>query len=374
MCWRGTSVRDQRVEFVIRAGRGEALSALCREYGISRPTGYLWLRRFRQEGIAGIEERSRRPRTSPSQTSTVLEERVEQLRRERPDWGARKLAVLLAREGTPLPVITVHRVLLRRGLVSNPEARRHATRRFAREQPNQLWQMDFKGQREAPVSVGPLSVIDDHSRYLVGLEQIGSSSGEAVRERLEDMFRSHGLPDAMLMDHGVPWWSGHSGGGWTQLSVWLMQQGIRCFQSGFCHPQTQGKVERFHGALERARRRAGGQHWLEQTWLDEFRHEYNHLRPHEALGMRTPASCWQPSRRAYDPAPPAWDYGEGAVIRRVDSAGHVYWKDTGFHVSRALIRQRVALEQVEDRLLVFFCNSLVSEIDLAAQRTTRVVR
>ena len=374
MSWGGKSVRDRRVEFVIRASRGESLRALCREYGISRPTGYLWLRRFQQAGVAGMEERSHRPHCSPGQTKTVLEERIEQLRRQRPDWGARKLQVLLAREGIELPVVTIHRVLLRRGLVLNPQGRRQAPGRFEREQPNQLWQMDFKGQREAAAHIGPLSVLDDHSRYLVGLEQIGNTRGVAVRERLEGLFSSHGVPESMLMDHGVPWWSAHSAEGWTNLSVWLMQQGIRCCWSGFRHPQTQGKVERFHGALERARRRPGGQHWLQQPWLDAFRYEYNYLRPHQALGMRTPASCWTPSPRRYDPAPPPWDYGPKAEVRRVDSVGHIYLNNQVWHISRALVRQTVALERIQDRVLVFFCNSLVADINLATQRTTRVVR
>src|SRR5277367_1826539 len=173
MGWCGKSVRDQRVEFVIRAKGGEGLSALCREFGISRPTGYLWLRRFRQCGVAGIEERSRRPHRSPGQTKAELEERIESLRRERPDWGARKLAVLLGREGIVVPEITVHRVLKRRGLVTGRTAGPQARLRFEREQPNQLWQMDFKGQKGTLVSIGPLSVLDDHSRYLIGLEQTG---------------------------------------------------------------------------------------------------------------------------------------------------------------------------------------------------------
>ena len=179
MSWRGRSVEDQRVEFVIRASRGECLSELCREYEITRPTGYLWLRRFQQEGVRGIEERSRRPHASPHQTTATVEQRIEQLRRERPDWGARKLAVLLSKEGMPVPVVTVHRVLVRRGLVFNHQGRRQAPRRFEREQPNQLWQMDFKGQKGTSASCGPLSVLDDHSRYLVGLEQIGTTRADA---------------------------------------------------------------------------------------------------------------------------------------------------------------------------------------------------
>jgi transposase InsO family protein len=374
MCWGGASVRDRRVEFVIRASRGEPISTLCREYEISRPTGYVWLKRFQQQGIAGMEERSRRPLLSPRQVPAAIEERIVALREQRPDWGARKLVVLLAQQGVCLPYITVHRVLARRGLVRRNGSGR-ATQRFERERPNQLWQMDFKGQKGEAVSIGPLPVLDDHSRYVVGLEQTGTTRGEAVRERLEGIFGRHGVPDAMLMDHGIPWWSSQRGSsGWTWLTVWLMQQGIRCLLSGAGHPQTQGKVERFHGALERARRRSGAQCWLDQPWLDAFRHEYNHLRPHEALNMRTPASCWQPSVRAYDPAPHLWDYGQGATVRKVDCHGQIYWNNHGFHVSRALAGQTVALEQLEDRLMVFFCNCLVSEIDLLSHRTARAVR
>lgn len=228
MSWRRTGVRDQRVEFVVRANRGESLSGLCREYEITRPTGYLWLRRFREQGVAGMEERSRRPHGSPSQTRPELEERIVALRRQRPDWGARKLAVLLERDGIRLPVITVHRILARHGLVLDQQRRRQATSRFERERPNELWQMDFKGQKDSKAAIGPLSVLDDHSRYLVALQQTGTTRSEVVREHLEEAFTHNGLPEAMLMDHGVPWWSARAASGWTQLMVWLIKQGVRC--------------------------------------------------------------------------------------------------------------------------------------------------
>jgi transposase InsO family protein len=131
-------------------------------------------------------------------------------------------------------------------------------------------------------------VIDDHSRYVVALFQTGSTRAEAVREQLVQAFNGCGVPEAMLMDHGIPWWSGTSAGGWTQLTVWLMKQGVRLYLSGVRHPQTQGKVERFHGALEKARRLRGlPEPALRQRWLDDFRQDYNHVRPHEALAMRT---------------------------------------------------------------------------------------
>ncbi len=374
MPWRRMGVRDQRVEFVIRASRGEPVSALCREFEITRPTGYLWLRRFNEQGVAGIEEKSRRPYCSPCQTDSAIEARILVLRGQRPDWGARKLAVLLAREGIALPVITIHRVLLRNGLVLDHERRRQATKRFQRERTNELWQMDFKGQKGTSASVGPLSVLDDQSRYCVALEQTGTTRLEAVRERLEDVFRRSGLPDAMLMDHGAPWWNSGVARGWTQLSVWMMRQGIRCWFSGVRHPQTQGKVERFHGALERARTRPDGGHWLEQPWLDAFRKEYNEERPHEALEMRSPSSLWQPSSRAYDPNPPTWEYGEGAELRKVNTEGDIYINDTPWKVSKALRREMVQIQRLDQRILVFYCKTLVREIDLSAQRSTAVDR
>jgi hypothetical protein len=171
------------------------------------------------------------------------------------------------------------------------------------------------------------------------------------------------------MDHGVPWWNARSPSGWTQLMVWLMRQGVRCSFSGIRHPQTQGKVERFHGALERARQRPGAEPWLEQSWLDGFRHEYNELRPHEALGMRTPASLWRPSTRAYDPNPPAWDYGDGAELRKVSGNGHIYIGNRPWKVSQALASERVELKRVDQRILIFFCQTLVQEIDLCSQQT-----
>jgi transposase InsO family protein len=374
MSWRLVGVRDQRVEFVVRASRGECLSSLCREYEISRPTGYLWLQRFRERGVAGVQEHSRRPHLSPRRTRAEIEARIVTLRRERPDWGARKLAVLLEREGLVLPVITVHRVLVRHDLVLDRESRRQASGRFEREQPNQLWQMDFKGQKGSSAAIGPLSVLDDHSRYLVALEQTGTTRSEAVRERLECAFRGSGLPDALLMDHGVPWWNARSANGWTQLMVWLMRQGVRCYFSGVRHPQTQGKVERFHGSLERARSRVDAEQWLTQNWLDNFRHEYNQLRPHEALGMRTPASLWRPSTRIYDPNPQAWDYGTGAELRKVGGQGHIYIGDRPWKVSQALASHTVRLERIDQRVLVYFCRTLVQEINLSEQHSNAVER
>jgi len=224
--------------------------------------------------------------------------------------------------------------------------------------------------------VGPLSVIDDHSRYVIRLAQTGTTRSGAVRAQLDQAFEECGVPEAMLMDHGTPWWNGAAPSGWTELTVWLMRQGIRLHFGRYRHPQTQGKVERFHGALEMARRRRGLPAVEQrQAWLDEFRYEYNHVRGHEALQMRTPASVWRASGRRYDPQPPEWDYGAEAEVHRLDRQGQLRLGQRSWPVSGALSLQRVTVQRVgESTLLVYFCQNLVREIDLVAQRSTAVDR
>ena len=374
MPWRAMQVREQRVEFVVRLLGGEPLSCLCREFGVSRPTGYKWVERYRQGGVDAISERSRRPHRSPTQTVPELEERVVALRRVYPDWGARKLAVLLGRQGIELPSSTVHRILLRHGLVRDQDQHRPAVRRFEREQPNELWQMDFKGPKRWPKSRTALSVIDDHSRYLVALGATARPEGRLVRRHLERAFEECGLPDAMLMDHGIPWWNWQSFAGSTQLSLWLMRQGIRLHFAGVRHPQTQGKVERFHGSMERALALRGVPADGHQQWLDDFRREHNHVRPHQALGMQTPASRWQPSSRPYNPNPEPWQYPQGAWTLKIDNHGTIDIKDQPYRIAKSLIGERVHILPVEDRYLVYYCNTLIREINPATKRSTIVER
>jgi transposase InsO family protein len=365
--WKAEDMSEQRVKFAIRASSGkEEMKALCQEFEISRPTGYLWLKRYREcERIGELAELSRRPHLSPNQTGAEQEQRVLALRQQYPDWGARKLMELLKREQLELPRITVHRILLRNGLVRDQDRHRAATKRFQREAPNQLWQMDFKGMPDKRKGCLPLVVIDDHSRYLLGLFATTSTQARPVQENLTTVFRRDGLPEAMLMDHGTPWWNMQSAAGWTWLTVWLMRQGIRLHLSGYRHPQTQGKIERCNGSLEAAmakRPKPAGQSW--RSWLEAYRQEHNHVRPHEALQMDVPAQHWKPSPRAFQPQQQPWEYPDPINVRKVRENGGVSLRGQSYFVSRALIGQNVQLEYLKNRLLVWFCRTLVREFDL----------
>jgi transposase InsO family protein len=371
MPWRESSVVEERLRFAVLATeKGANLAALCRRFGISRQTGHLWRKRFLSDGARALVDRSRRPLSSPGQTAAPIEERIVQLRLERPDWGAAKLGVLLSAQDcgpTPPSPRTVQRILQRRGLVRPCDGHAPATQRFEHAAPNQLWQMDFKGPGVQGVragrTVGPLSLLDDHSRYLVSLQQVGSTRLEAVREALAHSFREAGVPDAILTDHGVPWWNAASPWGLTELTVWIMQQGIRLRFSGVAHPQTQGKVERMHQTLERAVNRRGADGG-DQHWLDAFRHEYNHLRPHEALQMATPASRWRPSTRAFQATPAPWNYEAAWEVARLSKQGQLRWRHRRWELSRALRHQRVGIQTVGERAIVYFCNTPLRELDL----------
>jgi len=202
------------MRFVIAASRREKpFQHLCQEFDISRPTGYEWWKRYRAGGHKAVQEKSRRPHHSPEHTAANIEARVVQLRRQFPDWGARKLHVVLQQENIILPVITIHRILLRHDLVREQDRTRKAVQRFERAAPNQLWQMDFKSPIGWGAPVGPLSLLDDHSRYVLELTGTWSTRAEPVRERLEQTFQDCGVPDSLLMDHGTPWWEHESGAG-----------------------------------------------------------------------------------------------------------------------------------------------------------------
>jgi len=376
MAWGMKDIGEQRVRFVVAVSRREKpLAQLCREFEISRPTGYVWSKRYREQGIAGLEEHSRRPQHSPRQTAEALAQRVVELRKRWPDWGARKISMVLEQEGVKLPASTVHRIFLRHRLVREQDRHAVAVKRFEREAPNQLWQMDFKGPKGWDEPVGPLSVLDDHSRYVALLQRTGSTQAEGVQRALERAFCECGVPQEMLMDHGTPWCNGQGYRGWSKLTVWLMNQDIALHFSGLRHPQTQGKVERFHGSMVAALLRRGTPHGeYRQAWLDQFRYEHNYLRPHEALKMKTPAQLWQKSDRQYQPRPVPWIYPAGTEMAEVDRSGSIRIDGRRWFLTQTLVDQQVGVTAVGQRFLVHYRRTLIAEIDPLQSRSTAVDR
>ena len=376
MAWGMKDIGEQRVQLVVAASRREKpLAQLCREFEISRPTGYVWVKRYQEEGIAGLKEQSRRPQNSPRQTAPGIEQRVVELRKRWPDWGARKISFLLEQEGVRLPASTVHRIFLRHHLVREQDRHGATVKRFERAAPNQLWQMDFKGPKGWNEAVGPLSVLDDHSRYVALLQRTGSTQAEGVQRALEKAFTECGVPEEMLMDHGTPWCNGQGYRGWSKLTVWLMNQDIGLHFSGLRHPQTQGKVERFHGSMVAALLRRGRpQEEQRQAWLDQFRYEHNHLRPHEALQMRTPAQLWQKSPQLYQLRPAEWIYPAGTEVAEVDRSGSIRIDGRRWYLTQTLVEQQVGVTAVEQRFLVHYRRTLIAEIDPHQSRSTAVDR
>ena len=378
MPWESTDVSEQRVKFVVRAAsRKESMTALCREFGISRTTGHRWRKRFEEaKTLTAVAEHSRRPKRSPARTEPRKEDRLLALRREH-GWGAKKLAVLLREQGLPLTVITINRILKRRGLVRVKDEHAPATQRFERSAPNQLWQMDGKGPYSGPAGVcHPLSILDDHSRYLVGLYGLRAFTAEQVYPCLVGTFERYGLPEAMLMDRGSIWWGTKNGYGLTWLSVRLIEQGIQLHYGRVHHPQTQGKVERFHRTLDEALRYKGKpQRWAEwEVALGKFRRVYNEQRPHEGIAMRRPVERYRASKRAYQQRPREWEYPSGSQVRRLNAKGILDWEGKQWFVCEALAERRVQIEEIGPLLLVSFRHMYVREIDRVRGCTQALVR
>ena len=375
MPWSEVSVRDQRIAF-LQATRapGAVFQAVCGQFGISRKTGYKWRAREQAAGtVTALADQSRRPQHSPQQLTPAVVAQVLAARRQYL-WGGEKLAAVLATQGVQVSRRTVDRIIRRAGLTHRDAVHTPAPRRFARATPNELWQVDAKGHY--PLAAGPchpLGVLDDCSRYAVGLFALPTLSTATVRAALRDCFQRVGVPTAMLFDHGTPWWSTAGGSGLTRLTVWLLEQDIQLLYSGRRHPQTQGKVERFHRTVgERLRRTQVPTHLAGFVRaFAAFQQEYNEVRPHRALQNAVPAARYAPSPRAFQPHPPDWDYPSAVRVLTIRHDGQCALDGQLAYVSTALAGKRVAVEPWADgRLLIRFRQMYVREVDLR-QRQSR---
>lgn len=369
MPWKERTAMSQREEFVEEALKANAnIRALCREYGISPRTGYKWLRRYQGEGWPGLYERSRRPKRSPHKSTPEVEEAVLRVRRMHPAWGGRKIRWQLAQEGQPtIPAAsTITAILHRYERISQEEGEGHqAFQRFEMEQPNQLWQMDFKGHFEMANGAlcHPLTVLDDHSRFLVGLKACHAERSKAVKFRLESIFEEYGLPERMLMDNGSAWQGYHTG-----LTFWLVRLGIQVVHGRPYHPQTQGKDERLHRTLKEELLREQEFFSLRdcQEKFEAWRTLYNTQRPHQALNMQPPVTRYQPSLRLFTGQFPPLVYEPGDILRTTDIHGRIQFHARRFHVGKAFRKSQVALRptEMEGIFNVFFYKQRIAQICL----------
>ena len=363
---------SQRWEFVELASQSQRnFTELCRRFQISRDTGYKWWRRYRAEGRAGLENRSRRPRQSPGRIGRIMEQRIVSLRDRHPAWGACKIQARLKALGVPgVPApSTVHQVLRRQGRIDLATSAQHrAWQRFEQAAPNQLWQMDFKGH----FGLGngerchPLTILDDHSRYALCLRACRHQTGQTVQAILQETFRRYGLPERMLMDNGSPWGNDRDHP-YTPLTVWLLRLGIGVCHGRPYHPQTQGKEERFHRTLqvEVLESRSDWDHPSVQTRLDQWRQVYNHQRPHQALGMAVPASHYQISVRSFPEVLPQIDYGSDTLVRKVQGHGRFSFHHRVFRLSKAFRGYPVGLRStlIDGVWEVYFGSHRIAQID-----------
>lgn len=345
-----------REEFVLKALEPKANKAeLCREYGVSRKTGYKWLKRYQQRGLDGLADLSRQPHSSLLRASGEAAVETIRLRREHPRWGPKKLRAILLRSMNPseVPSVrTIARILDRAG---EPLARR-PRRRIAMEVtaapkvevngPNDLWSVDFKGwwRTKDGSFAEPLTVRDAHSRYVLCVELVESRSTERIKRVFERLFEKHGMPQTILVDNGSPFVSMSSRGGLTCLSAWWVAVGIRVNRSRLAHPEDNGAHERMHGDIHYDLEVSAEETFAaQQAACDRWRVEFNEVRPHEALAQRAPAEIYRRSPRSYS-GPRQTLYAPGYVVRKVSSDGKIQYGGTIVRVGAGLRGYSVGLE------------------------------
>jgi transposase InsO family protein len=365
-----------RLEFVkLALAPGANMQALCRSFGVSRKTGYKWRNEYVKHGPEGLQDRSRRPLSSPNRSSAELEAVVVAVHDAYPCWGTRKLQALLPAEFAETHPNTVGAILRRNGCQIEPNAdiTEPATKRFEHEAPNLLWQMDFKGHialtDQRASRCHPLTILDDHSRFSISLTACSGETGDQVRTALTLAFQTYGLPQRMTCDNGPPWGtSGH--GTLSRLQVWLMRLGIHVSHSRPFHPQTQGKDERFHRTLKRELLNRSGFNSIEacQSAFDRWRDQYNLIRPHQALGQKPPISRYAASARPFPALLPPVEYDEGDDVRKVRRHGQLAFKGRDFFVGEGLTGELVAIRPTEEDgvFKIIFSNREISRINLTS--------
>ena len=370
MAWKAVSIMEQRQELVrLAMMEGANRREVFRRFGVSAETGYKWI------GRAAVGEdfgdRSRRPLSNPLRCSEDVEQAVLVVRDQHPAWGARKIANVLERQGLEMPACsTVHAILVRHERISLKRSGAPAHLRFERSEPNELWQMDFKGSSTLGngEKLYPLTVIDDHSRYALCIGACGDETGNTVKTQLTGVFRHYGLPQAFFVDNGNPW-GDSQGGEWTKFRVWLLKLGIQLIHARPFHPQSRGKNERFHRSMddEVFAMRALANRQEAQQAFNHWRGTYNHERPHQGINMKRPAERYRPSPRSLPEKLPQVEYATGEIIRKLSfNKATIAFKSKNWNVPRAFQGEYLAIRPHDSDGIfgIYFGANLIKTIDL----------
>ena len=342
MPWRSKTVEKLREEFVASAMSCTNFSALCREFGITRKTGYKWLKRYAES--EPLSDKSRAPHLIANKTPEAAEQAIIALRKSNPGWGAKKLKEVLEREGHEIPCVkTVNNILNRYGCISPEESSKHkAFIRFEKDGCNDMWQTDFKGEfRMADQKYCyPLNIIDDHSRFVIKTA-VCQGTANVVIPTFRHAFEEFGMPDSVLSDNGSQFAGLRQG--FTQFEKWLMNHDILPIHGRIKHPQTQGKIERFHRAMKDELLRYTVIHDIADAdiQLQKWRDKYNNQRPHEALNMMCPADVYVPSQRIYSDEVKRFEYGGNYHVIKVNSWGYVRFDKRQVYLSDTMIGEYI---------------------------------
>lgn len=372
MPWECKTLEHIRKEFVAKAiMKNDSLSSLCREYGISRPTAYKWIERYKNGD--SLSDKSHEPFSKPFKTSPHQEELILVTRMNHPTWGARKLHRFLQNKGYEnLPAVsTISDILKRNGFISKEASKAHTPyKRFEKEAPNMLWQMDFKGHFGMLNNerCHPLTVLDDHSRFSLCIDAKDNERWKSTKASIVRLFHEFGMPDAILCDNGKPW--GDSANGYSLFDLWMMQLGVLPIHGKPLHPQTQGKEERFHRTLKADLLSKVPISDLihAQKEFDSFRYCYNNERPHEALNLDVPAKHYRASKKKYTALAPEPEYDTGRILRKVNCKGYISINQHRYYLSETFIGKYLELvEESNDMVSLHYGNFQIAKIDMDEQ-------
>jgi len=377
MPWKEVNVMELKMAFIAKAFQKDVnFSELCTEYGISTKTGYKWKERFLEEGSAGLQDKSKRPLSSPKQLPEEVICEIIRIKQTKMNWGPKKIRSVYARNHpdrkTP-SFSTFDRILKKAGFVTVRKRRRHINperiqNRVVAEKPNDIWTVDFKGwwytsERER---CEPLTVRDDYSKYILSIAILKKGDISSVKFEFDRLFKAYGLPKMIKSDNGPPFASTQGLMGLTRLSAWWLSLGIKLDRIDPGSPYQNGAHERMHLDMKKElENKISGSLKLHQAVFEEWRKEFNEERPHESLGMRTPAMIYTKSNRKYDGVFDWLVYPEGFLCRRVNNRGYIYFKGRRVFITNALDGYHIGLKAItKTQMEVWFESNIIGSIDL----------